>query len=146
MAASHITLLLAALLATPALAGTVVPVGPFNRIALNGGGEVILKHGAAQRVTLIKGSTAHTSFTLRNDGELEIDACNASCPHQYDLTIEIVTPNLRGAAIDGGGEIDVRAIRAGKGEASIQGGGKIMLTASSVLARSEERRVGKEGR
>src|SRR5690242_7264740 len=98
--ASRLTLLVAALLATPALAGTVVPVGPFNRIALNGGGEVILKHGATQRVTLIKGSTAHTSFTMRNDGELDIDACNVSCPHQYDLTIEIVTPNLRGAAID----------------------------------------------
>jgi len=156
--ASPITLLFVALLATPALAGTVVQVGPFNRIALNGGGEVILKHGATQRVTLIKGSTAHTSFTVRNDGELDIDACNVSCPHQYDLTIEIVTPNLRGAAIDGGGEIhtdgavpaqpdfaaaingggeiDVRAIRAGKGEASIQGGGKIMLTASSALAAS----------
>ena len=155
---SRLTALLATLLVTPALAGTVVPVGPFNRIALNGGGEVILKHGTQQRVTLIKGSTAHTSFTVRNDGELEIDACNVSCPHQYDLTIEIVTPNLRGAAIDGGGEIrtdgafpaqpgfaaaingggeiDVRAIRAGNGEASIQGGGKIMLTAASTLAAS----------
>src|SRR5262245_53463481 len=103
--ASRLTLLLAALLVTPAYAGTVVSVAPFNRIALNGGGEVILKHDAPQRVTLIKGSTEHTSFTVRNDGELEIDACNFSCPHHYDLTIEIVTPNLRGAAIDGGGEI-----------------------------------------
>jgi hypothetical protein len=156
--ASRLTILFAALIVTPALAGTVVPVGSFNRIALNGGGEVILKHGATQRVTLIKGSTAHTTFTVRNDGELDIDACNFSCPRQYDLTIEIVTPSIRGAAINGGGEIhtdgafpaephfaaaingggeiDVRAIRAGNGAASIQGGGKIMLTAASTLAAS----------
>jgi hypothetical protein len=156
--ASPLAILFAALLATPVLAGTVVPVGSFNRIALNGGGEVILKHGAAQRVTLIKGSTAYTTFTVRNDGELEIDACNSSCPHEYDLTIEIVAPSIRGAAINGGGEIrtdgtfpaesrfaaaingggeiDVRAIQAGNGAASIQGGGKIMLTAAGTLAAS----------
>jgi hypothetical protein len=135
-----------------------VPVGSFNRVALHGGGAVILKHGAAQRVTLIKGSTAHTSFTVRNDGELDIDACNFSCPHEYDLEIEIVSPAIRGAAIDGGGEIhtdgafpaqsgfaaavngggeiDVRAIRAGNGQASIQGGGKILISAASTLAAS----------
>lgn len=155
---SKFALLAAALLATPALAETVVAVGSFDHIALHGGGRVTLKHGAVQRVTLIKGSTDHTSFKLRGDGELDIDACNFMCPHHYDLEIEIVSPNIRGAAIDGGGEIrtegafpaqpgfaaavngggeiDVLAIRAGNAQAAVQGGGKILINASAALAAS----------
>jgi len=145
-------------LATPATADTAVRLGHFNRIALHGGGEIALKHGAEQRVTLIKGSTDHTTFRLSTDGELEIDACNITCPHQYELKIEIVSPDIRGAAIDGGGEIrtdgafpnqnrfsaaingggviDVRAIRAASAEASVHGGGKILVTANTSLAAS----------
>ena len=155
---SKLALLAATLLVTPVLADTVVPVGSFNRVALNGGGRVTLRHGATQKVTLIKGSTAHTSFKVRGDGELDIDACDMMCPHTYDLEIEIVSPDIRGAsingggeirtdgsfpvqsgfsaAINGGGEIDIRAIRAGKAAASIQGGGKILITATSALAAS----------
>src|SRR5262249_30301900 len=102
---SRIVCLVAALVATPAVACMAVPVGSFNRIALNGGGEVVLLHGPQQKVTLIKGSTAYTTFSVRNGGELNIDACNISCPHQYDLEIEIVTPMIKGTAINGGGEI-----------------------------------------
>ena len=155
---SKLAILAATLLVTPALADTVVPVGSFNRIALNGGGRVTLRHGATQHVTLIKGSTSYTRFKVRGDGELDIDACNFMCPHSYDLEIEIVSPDIRGAsingggeirtdgsfpgqsgfaaAINGGGEIDVRAIRAGKAAASVQGGGKIRITATSTLAAS----------
>jgi hypothetical protein len=145
----------AALLATPVAADTVVPLGHFTQVALHGGGEITLKHGATQRVTLVKGSTAHTSFVVRANGQLEINACDYSCPHSYDLQIEIVSPDIRGAAIDGGGEIrtdgtfpaqsgfeaaingggeiDVRAIRAHNAAASINGGGKILITAIAAL-------------
>lgn len=155
---SKFAILAAALLVTPAWADTVVPLGSFNRVALNGGGRVTLRHGATQRVTLIKGSTEYTSFKVRGDGELDIDACNMMCPHTYDLEIEIVSPDIRGAsingggeirtegsfpgqsgfaaAINGGGEIDVRAIPAGKAAASIQGGGRIRITATATLAAS----------
>ena len=146
----------AALIATPVAADTVVRLGHFSQVALHGGGEITLKHGAAQHVTLIKGSTEHTTFRLSADGELEIDACNITCPHQYELKIEIVSPDIRGAAIDGGGEIhtdgafpnqdkfsaaingggmiDVRAIRAASAEASVHGGGKILVSANASLA------------
>ena len=155
---SKLALLVATFVVTPALADSVVPLGSFNRVALNGGGRVTLRHGATQRVTLIKGSTVHTRFKVRGDGELNIDACNMMCPHTYDLEIEIVSPDIRGAsingggeigtagsfpgqsgfaaAINGGGEIDVRAIRAGHAEASIQGGGRIQITATAALAAS----------
>ena len=148
----------AALLATPAAAATDVPLGHFSQVALHGGGEISLKHGAVQRVTLIKGTTAHTTFRLSSDGELEIDACNITCPHQYELKIEIVSPDIRGASIDGGGEIrsngafpgqssfsaaingggviDARAIRAASAEASVHGGGKILVSANVSLAAS----------
>ena len=148
----------AGLLATPAAADSVVPLGHFSQVALHGGGEITLKHGAVQRVTLVRGSTAHTSFVVRSNGQLEIDACDYSCPHSYELQIEIVSPDIRGAAIDGGGEIrtdgafpaqsgfeaaingggeiDVRAIRAANAAASINGGGKILITANAALAAS----------
>ena len=145
-------------LAMPATADTVVSLDRFRQIALHGGGEISLKHGDVQRVTLIKGSTAHTTFRLSADGGLEIDACNITCPHQYELKIEIVSPDIRGASIDGGGEIrsdgafpgqssfsaaingggliDVRAIRAASAEASVHGGGKILVSANASLAAS----------
>lgn len=148
----------ALILTTPATADTVVRLGHFSKIALHGGGEITLRHGAMQRVTLLKGSLEHTTFRLSADGELEIDACNITCPHQYELKIEIVSPDIRRAAIDGGGEIrtdgtfpnqdrfsaaingggaiDVRAIRATSAEASVHGGGKILVTANASLAAS----------
>ena len=148
----------AVLLKTPATADTVVPLGHLRQIALHGGGEISLKHGTVQRVTLIKGSTERTRFRLNGDGKLEIDACNFTCPHRYELKIEIVSPDISGASIDGGGEIhtdgafpnqdkfsaaingggmiDVRAIRAASAEASVRGGGKILVSANASLAAS----------
>lgn len=153
----RIALVLAAagLLATPAFAATSVPVGHFNQIQLRGGGHVVVKHGGTQSVSLLKGSTQYTKFWIRDGRELVIDACNNSCPHSYDLDIEIVTPDLDGAAIDGGGEIvaqvgfpsrdsfdvavngggdiDIHAISARSVDAAVNGGGDIELTATHAL-------------
>ena len=143
------------LFAVPAAAATQVPVPPFNQIQLRGGGHVVLKHGAEQSVTLLKGSTQFTTFTIRNGKELDIDACNANCPHDYDLEIEIVTPDITAAAVQGGGEIDtagvfpaqgnfaaavhgggaidVHAISAGNVQAAVHGGGSVAVTATGML-------------
>ncbi len=151
------TLLLLSALAglAPANAATTVPVPHFSQIQLRGGGHVVLKHGAVQSVTLLKGSTEFTTFTLRNDKELDIDACNENCPHQYDLEVEIVTPDLAAAGVNGGGSIDtqgafpaqgnfaaavhgggavdVHAIAARTVAAAVHGGGSVAVTATATL-------------
>jgi hypothetical protein len=144
------------LAAFPALASQTVPVGHFAQVQLRGGGHVTIRHGAAQSVTLIKGSTQYTRMRIRDGRELVIDACNESCPHSYDLDIEIITPDLNGASIDGGGEIavrdgfpardhfsvavngggeiDVKALHAANVSAAVNGGGDIELTATEQLS------------
>lgn len=147
----------AALLAAPAaLAATQVTVGHFDQIELRGGGHVVVKHGASQSVTLIKGSADITGFHIRDGNKLVIDACAHNCPSgNYDLEIEIVTPELAAAAIDGGGHIqaesgfpvqhefaaavdggghlDMTALSADKVEAAIDGGGHIEVNAVRTL-------------
>ena len=114
------------LMAGPSVAGTDVPVSPFKSIGLRGGGHVVLQHGLTQRVTLVKGSTQFTSFDIRSN-ELTINACNANCPNHYDLEIEIVSPDIDGVAIKGGGEIESRGDfpKQGKIGAAVAGGGSI---------------------
>lgn len=142
------------LLTGPALAEGV-PVGHFDGIGLEGGGHVVVKNGPTQSVTILKGSTQYTTFRIRHGNILEIKACNHNCPHIYDLEIEIVTPSLTSAAIeggghiaaapgfpeqddfaaavDGGGHIEMQALAARSVEAAIDGGGHIEVTAKRAL-------------
>jgi hypothetical protein len=149
-------LLLPVLIASvPALAAESVAVAPFHSVELRGGGNVVVRPGPAQRVTILSGSSQFTSFRVERDGQLKIDACNARCPQHYNLQIEIVSPRapdvaIEGggaiiaaagftpqsqlsAAIQGGGEIDVRAVNAGSVNAAIDGGGRILTGRSSAL-------------
>lgn len=142
--------------AVPALAAETVPVQPFRSIELRGGGDVVVRHGPAQMVTILSGSSQFTRFHVTRYGQLRIDACNERCPQHYDLRIEIVSPDapdlaIQGggaiavapgfapqrqlaAAIDGGGRIDARSIAASSFDAAINGGGKIFAGRSSVLS------------
>jgi hypothetical protein len=151
-----VTLAAACLATAPAFATQNVPLGRFDQVQLRGGGHVVVRHGAAQKVTLLKGSTQYTKFWIRDGRELVIDACNESCPFSYDLDIEIVTPELHGAAIDGGGELlaqgpfpgtdhfaaavngggdlDVHAVSAANVSAAVNGGGDIEVTALKQLS------------
>jgi len=114
------------LMAGPSFAGTDVSVAQFKSIGLRGGGHVILHHGATQHVTLVKGSTQFTTFDSHG-GELTINACNASCPNHYDLEIDIVSPTIGGVAIEGGGAIESQGDfpKQGKIGAAVSGGGAI---------------------
>lgn len=142
------------LIASPALAGPV-PLGAFDQIQLKGGGHVTIRHGAQQSVNIVKGSTQYTTFAIRDGHRLEIHACNDNCPMVYDLQIEIVTPELAGigisgggdvategsfpaqdrldVAVNGGGDIDVKAIRATNVDAAVRGGGDVEVTAVKEL-------------
>lgn len=143
-------------LAGLAQAQTAVPVAHFDSVELEGGGHVVIRHGDAQRVVLVKGSTRFTTFeTGSNSHKLTIKTCNRDCPEQYDLEIEITTPDIAAVAIEGGGHIesdgafpgqhaitaavrggghiDLRSINADDATAAVDGGGHIELRAEEHL-------------
>ena len=152
-----LTLFVTAALAAsaPAAAQTAVDVPAFDSINLRGGGEVVVRHGDRQRVTLLRGNLEMSRFSVDRDGKLTIDACVRSC-RNYDLRVEIVTPRLDGVGIrgggeiraegafperrtlaigiDGGGEIDMTAVPAETVAAGINGGGLISAHAERTLA------------
>ena len=143
-------------LAVPAAAAEVVPVSLFSSVQLRGGGTVVVRPGPVQRVTIVNGSAQFTRVRVERGRQLTIDACNTRCPHNYDLRIEIVTPEAPDVAIQGGGEIsaapgfgaerelgmaisgggviDMRSVRASDISAAINGGGKILAGPSATLS------------
>lgn len=156
---SMLFLLPLAIASVPAAAAEVVPVPEFRSVELRGGGSVVVRPGPAQRVTIVSGSSRFTRLRVDEDGKLRIDACNARCPRNYDLTIEVMYPTVlplgvkgggqisveRGfgpqreiaLGVGGGGRIDVRPLTAGKVAAGVSGGGLIDLrsvAADSVAA------------
>ena len=150
------SVLVALATSVPAVASENVPVPAFRNIELNGGGEVMLVPGAAQRVTIVEGSSAFTRMRVDASGRLRIDACNERCPQHYTLRIEIQSPNVPGvgvngggtihaaggfaeqpqiaAGVSGGGVIDLRAVRGISVAVGVNGGGKVLVNARETLA------------
>lgn len=147
--------------AQAAPAAETVSLPRFEGIELRGGGSVVLRRGPVQRVTLVEGSSSHTGLRVEARGRggadrLVIDACKVQCPRNYRLRIEIVTPDLSAVAVDGGGRIDVargfsprrhvsaavngggqidlRALPARDVSAAVNGGGHLQVAASGSLA------------
>jgi hypothetical protein len=140
----------------PALATEVVPVASFRSVELRGGGDVVLVPGSTQRVTILEGSSAFTQFRVDSDGKLRIDVCNERCPRTYRLRVEIQAPHVPpvgvhgggsihaasgfgrqdniAAGVSGGGKIDLGAVEAATAAAGVNGGGVIVVRASSTLA------------
>lgn len=141
--------------AAPALATELVPTPHFDAVELRGGGDVVLVPGPTERVTIIEGSTRFTRIYVDRGDSLKIDTCNADCPHNYRLQVEIQSPrvpvlavsdggvmNVSGgfapehrlvAAVSGGGSIDTRAVEAEDVTAAVNGGGQLLVRARSAL-------------
>jgi hypothetical protein len=139
----------------PALAAEPVAVPAFRAIQLHGGGIVTIAPAPVQRVTLLEGSTQFTRLEVDREGKLQIDACNAQCPHNYQLRIQIETPRIMGlgvsgggqmttatgfasqreigVAVNGGGKIDARSIDAAAVGAAVNGGGQILVRSNGTL-------------
>lgn len=149
---------LAGLAAIPgATAQTPISVGRFQGIELRGGGEIVFRHGAQQRVTMLSGDRAQAGFDVDRQGTLVVRPCRTSCRNQR-LRVEIVTPRIEAVAIRGGGSIraeagfpaaddiavaihgggtiDTRAVRSRNAAAAIVGGGLIRVAAQRSLAAS----------
>ncbi len=139
----------------PVVAAETVPVPAFRSIELRGGGEVTLRAGPSQQVTIREGSSAVSQIYVVRDGKLRIDACNNRCPPNYRLRVDIQSPHVPdvaiagggairamggfrpqgevAAAVDGGGAIDLRAIDASHVTAAVNGGGAISVRPRSQL-------------
>ena len=144
-------------LAMPAMvaAQTRVSLRPFSSVELRGGGKAILRHGPTQRVTLLKGSLDNTRVTIADGGRLVIDNCKKHCPREYELEIEIVTPDIArilvadggsiesrgsfplqaeiGVAVSQGGTIDIRSMAVDSVTASVNSGGKIFTRPQTTM-------------
>lgn len=151
----RVRLLVLALLALPqtsTLAQAPVAVAPFRSVALRSGGEVVIRHGEAQRVTILQGEG--TRISVVEGGKLLID--NRGRSHRVRIRVEIVTPVLEGvsvqdggrlavegsfprqgsivAAVANGGAIDLRRLPVGRATAAVSQGGMIAVRPSDRLA------------
>ena len=147
---STLPLFIAAFAASaPALAIENVAVPGFRSIQLRGGGEVTVRPGPVQRVTITDGSSQFTTFRVHRSGQLRINACEGNCPRHYRLRIEIQSPRVPdlavsgggtirtaggfgreddlAVAVNGGGSIDARAVAAANVTAAVNGGGRIAV-------------------
>jgi hypothetical protein len=140
----------------PALAAEQVPVPAFRSLELRGGGQVTIRPGPVQRVTIVEGSSRITRFRVARDGELKVDVCDNNCPRNYRLRLDIQSPHVPdvaiagggsiqavggfapqrqlSAAVKGGGKIDLLAVQAGNVHSAVHGGGQISVRAASSLA------------
>src|SRR5579864_5391691 len=120
-------LALALVASVPALAGELVPLGPFDAVGLEGGGSVTIVPGPVQRVTILEGSSRFTHIYVEHGRSLRIDTCNRDCPQHYRLRVEIEAPSVPTLAVDGGGVISVGNGFAPEHRlvAAVNGGGRI---------------------
>ena len=139
----------------PALAIEPIALPAFDSVELRGGGEVLVRPGPAQRVTILEGSSRVTRFRVEHGGQLRIDACTRDCPQSYRLRVEIQSPQAPdlavsgggeihaapgfapqprlAAAVNGGGKIDARALDVAEVTAAVHGGGELEVRARSTL-------------
>jgi len=149
------TVVAAALLLTgAAFAGTDLSFPAFTGINLHGGGHVVLRHGAVQKVTVIKGDLKKADIHL--DGKtLDVSSCKGWCWNVAELVVEITSPAIDAmevhgggdleavgefphqpvlnVQVHGGGDLDARAIPADTVNASVHGGGDAKVKALTAI-------------
>ena len=144
--------LLGVAMTAPIAAETVLPVPAFRSVALQNGGQVILRHAGEQRVILREGNTTRTRTWIEDGDRLVIDG---DCRRGYQTVVEIYSPVIeqlrvtdggtiecRGsfprqaalaAAVDDGGAIDVRAMKVDAVAAAVSQGGMIFTRPAKEL-------------
>lgn len=149
-----IAVLSAMALASSGAAPAVIPVGQFRSVELHDGGNVIVRHGPTQRVTILMGDSRHTRVRVAGQ-RLVIEKCQPDCARDYQHRVEVITPEISGvsvsnggtvqsvgafpaqaaiaAAVEQGGTIDIRSIPVDAVHASVDSGGRIFTTARETL-------------
>ena len=124
MTRTSLILALAAL-AAPAAAQTPVDVPRFDGVSVQGGGDVVVRHGATQQVSFTATRPELVDIKVER-GSLVIRPCRRSCRDQK-LKVEVVTPSLGAASIHGGGALRIERgfPRRDKLALSVHGGGRL---------------------
>src|SRR5687768_113955 len=93
--------------ASSGAAQTVIPLGQFRSVELHNGGNVLLRHGPTQRVTLLTGSLQCTQVRLADGQRLVInnDGHGRDCGRHERLRIEVITPELSAVSVSNGGTL-----------------------------------------
>src|SRR5690348_351217 len=73
--------------------GRVVQLPAFHSVEVPDGGHVVIRHGAAQRVTLVRGNLDYTKMRVTADGVLVISNCRHEC-RGYRSDVEIEMPGI----------------------------------------------------
>jgi hypothetical protein len=137
------------------MAQTVIPTALFRSVELRSGGHVVVRHGSAQRVTIITGDRECTRLVVDDSERLVIDNHHHDCSHDSRLRIEVVTPEISSVAVSNGGTlqaigafpvqslieahveqggtIDIRSIAADSVNASVYSGGRIFTNPRETL-------------
>lgn len=145
------TMILAPLVA----AQTVIPVERFRSVELQNGGRVTVRHGATQRVTILKGNPRTTRIRVAEGQRLVIENCKPDCRHTDRMEIEVITPAIAAlsvsnggtvqsagafpaqaaikAAVEQGGAVDIRSISADSVDAAVDSGGRIFTAPRATL-------------
>jgi hypothetical protein len=132
-------------------------LAPFEAVSLQGGGEVIVRRGAAHQVRVVRGDPAALEITSVWRRGLRI-RCRPNACRNNSPQIEVTTPRVTALAVDGGGSMRVEPgfaplgslavsvnggghintvpLSAANVAASVNGGGNIMTQARSSLAAS----------
>jgi len=132
-----------------------ISVPAFKSVELRNGAHVILRHGAKRRVAVIQGNVVESTIRVEEGGKLLIDRCPDGCSRDYRLEVEIVAPEIdalsvtdggwlrcAGAfpkqpglalAVESGGIIDARSVRADVVAAAVQQGGRIFTEPRETL-------------
>lgn len=145
-----ISAILSAILALAAQAGGAD--APFDSIALQDGGEVVVRHGARAAFVVREGGEGAVS---RVGGELRIAHSHRDRPRGSWLRVEVTVPDLSAvsvtnggrirlegpfpdrermaARVEQGGAIDIRPVQVGMLEASVYSGGQILARVERTL-------------
>ena len=141
-------------IASSMAAQTVIPIGEFQSVETRNGAHVLVRHGNTQRVSILTGDARCASIRLADEQRLLIKKLHG-CGRNQRLQIEIITPALSAlavsnggtlqtvsafpaiaeidAAVDNGGTLDIRSIRADAVHASVEQGGRILTHPRSEL-------------
>ncbi len=100
--ASLATALPLCLLAASPAASKDVRAAKFQSVEVKGDAKVTLRKGRTQRVRILKGDPQVSSFKVLGSGRdlsrnsrMVINTCATECPPDYQLEVEITSPDAR---------------------------------------------------
>lgn len=132
-------------------------LAPFEAVSVEGGGDVVIRHGSRHGVRVLHGDLRALEITSVARRGLRI-RCRPNACRGYTPRIEVTAPRVRALAVHGGGSmhvergfapqsdmaisvhggghVDTTQLRVSDVAASVMGGGKIETSAGSNLAAS----------